>query len=273
VTAAHRPRRLAAASRSALGEGRVGPPGGGAPVTRAKYRMAAPRPRPRCVRHPTLRSGVRRVCLARPLLRAGCRSPSVPFRPPHGPSPGCDFHLDPQGWRSKRIGTFHRRIGRHCILVHEMLRPRARQKRASEPIVMDGLGAFARGPFGPVEITGIVGTKSDCRHDFIATPRRRSGSMTDEQPKKRAAYEKRFGRPEPGERRGASSDGGLPLRLARARTQWADYAAPLLSNGLIEPVSSADGVGANPRPGHDSVRADHTGGVPCRGGAGSRSAR
>ena len=187
------------------------------------------------------------------------------FRPPHCPSPSCDFHLDPTGWRFKRAGYYARsirpflvqryrcfsckrafsqqtfsisyrlrrpdllepvffsevscsghrqiarqygvshttiqrlveRIGRHCILIHESLRERARLRLASEPVVMDGLGSFARGQFWPVEITGIVGAQSYYSHDFVVTPRRRSGTMTDEQRSRRAAYEAELGRPNP----------------------------------------------------------------------------
>jgi len=90
------------------------------------------------------------------------------------------------------------RIGRHCILIHESLRESAGEKLGSEPVVMDGLGSFARGQYWPVEVTGIVGSSSYYSHDFVVTPRRRSGSMTDEQKKKREAYEAKLGRPDPG---------------------------------------------------------------------------
>ncbi len=192
-------------------------------------------------------------------------SPSARFRPPHCPHAGCDFHLDPTGWRYKRAGffprsihpcrvqryrclackrsfssqTFHatyrlrrpelleavfhaevncsghrqiarqygvshstvqrlvERIARHCILIHESFRERAKARLSSEPVIMDGLGAFAKGQYWPVEITGLVGAKSYYSHDFVVTPRRRSGTMTKEQKKRRAAYEKKYGRPDP----------------------------------------------------------------------------
>jgi hypothetical protein len=90
------------------------------------------------------------------------------------------------------------RIGRHCLLLHESFRDRARKRLASEPIIMDGLGAFARGQYWPVEITSIVGSSSYYSHDFVVTPRRRSGSMTDAQKQRRAEYETKLGRPDPG---------------------------------------------------------------------------
>ncbi len=88
------------------------------------------------------------------------------------------------------------RLGRHCLLLHEALRKRARIRIAAEPIVMDGLGSFAGGQYWPLELTGLVGANSYYSHDFVITERRRSGSMTDLQKKRRAAYEKRIGRPD-----------------------------------------------------------------------------
>jgi len=90
------------------------------------------------------------------------------------------------------------RLGRHCILIHESFRERARAKLHSEPVVMDGLGSFARGQYWPVEVTGIIGAKSYYSHDFVVTPLRRRGTMTRLQKRRREAYEKRYGRPEPG---------------------------------------------------------------------------
>jgi transposase-like protein len=89
------------------------------------------------------------------------------------------------------------RLGRHCILIHETFRPRAREKLASEPVIMDGLGAFAGGQFWPVEVTDLMGAKSYYNHDFMATELRRSGRMTVQQKKRRAEYERKLGRPDP----------------------------------------------------------------------------
>jgi hypothetical protein len=63
---------------------------------------------------------------------------------------------------------------------------------------MDGLGAFAGGQYWPVEITGLVGARSYYSHDFVVTERRRGGAMSNDQKRRRAAYEKRLGRPDPG---------------------------------------------------------------------------
>lgn len=89
------------------------------------------------------------------------------------------------------------RIARHCMLIHEAFRRRARERLGSEAVVMDGLGSFAGGQYWPVEITGLVGAGSYYSHDFTVTWKRRSGTMTEEQKKRRAAYEKRYGRPDP----------------------------------------------------------------------------
>ena len=185
-------------------------------------------------------------------------------RPPHCPTPSCDFHLDSTGWRFKRAGFYTRmarphriqryrcfsckrafssqsfsttywlrrpdllaavfhgevsgsghrqmarqhgvshttiqrmaeRLGRHCLLIHEVHRRRAKEKLASEPVVLDGLGAFAGGQYWPLEVTSVVGAKSYYSHDFVVTEKRRSGTMTEEQKKRRARFEKKLGRPD-----------------------------------------------------------------------------
>jgi len=89
------------------------------------------------------------------------------------------------------------RLGRHCLLLHETFRERARARLASEPVVMDGLGAFAGGQYWPLELTSLLGTRSAYCHDFVVTERRRSGTMTATQKKRRSAYEETLGRPDP----------------------------------------------------------------------------
>jgi len=89
------------------------------------------------------------------------------------------------------------RLGRHCLLLHETFRERARARLAEEPVVMDGLGAFAGGQYWPLELTGLLGTRSGYSHDFVVTERRRSGTMTEAQKRRRATYEQILGRPDP----------------------------------------------------------------------------
>jgi len=90
------------------------------------------------------------------------------------------------------------RAGRHALLFHETLREKARALVQSEPaLILDGLVSFAGGQYWPVEVTNLIGAESGYSHDFALTERRRSGSMTPHQKKRRAAYEARLGRPDP----------------------------------------------------------------------------
>lgn len=225
--------------------------------------------------------------------------PHGPFRPPCCPHPGCDFHLDPTGWRFKRAGFYRRatrphriqryrclacrrsfssqtfsptywlrrpdlleavfhaevsgsghrqvarqygvshatvqrlaeRLGRHCLLIHEAFRRRARERLASEPVVLDGLVGFAGSQFSFVEITGLVGAHSYYSHDFVVTERRRTGAMTEAQKKRRAEREAKFGRPDPAAlrkdvlelmRAALPHEGGIELRTDEKREYvWA----------------------------------------------------
>jgi len=190
---------------------------------------------------------------------------SGPARPPHCPNPGCDFHVDPAGWRYKRAGFFARqkapfsvqryrcthcrrsfsqqtfsttywlkrpelqaqvlhgevggsghrqmarqhdaahstiqrhvaRIGRHCLLRHEALRARILERTGDEPLVLDGLRTFAGGQYWVLEISNLVGVRSYVSHDFVVTERRRSGTMTALQRRRRSDLEERLGRPDP----------------------------------------------------------------------------
>jgi transposase-like protein len=89
------------------------------------------------------------------------------------------------------------RLGRHCLLLHETFRKPAQAKLGEEAVVMDGLGTFAGGQYWPLELTGLVGTRSYYSHDFVVTERRRAGTMTELQKKRRTAYEEKLGRPDP----------------------------------------------------------------------------
>jgi hypothetical protein len=90
------------------------------------------------------------------------------------------------------------RLGRHCLLVHESLRSKARACSVSEPVVLDGLGSFAGGQYWPFELTNLVGAKSYYSHDFSVTEQRRRGRMRPDQRMRREHYERRLGKPAPG---------------------------------------------------------------------------
>jgi transposase-like protein len=89
------------------------------------------------------------------------------------------------------------RLGRHCLLLHETFRKKTVTRLAQEPIVMDGLGTFAGGQYWPLELTGLIGSRSYYSYDFVVTERRRSGTMTALQKKRRLAHEEKLGRPDP----------------------------------------------------------------------------
>ncbi|MEZ4282979.1 MAG: hypothetical protein R3F21_25565, partial [Myxococcota bacterium] len=89
------------------------------------------------------------------------------------------------------------RLGRHCLLLHETFRKKAQAHLSKEPVVMDGLGTFAGGQYWPLELTGLIGAATYYSHDFVVTERRRGGTMTELQKKRRAAYEEKLGRPDP----------------------------------------------------------------------------
>ncbi|MCP5041059.1 MAG: IS1 family transposase, partial [bacterium] len=81
------------------------------------------------------------------------------------------------------------RLGRHCLLLHERLRPRA----PSENLVLDGFRSFESGRYWPFDANLLVG-KSHYIYGFNEAELRRSGSMKPVQRRKRAELEKRFGR-------------------------------------------------------------------------------
>ncbi len=85
------------------------------------------------------------------------------------------------------------RLGRHCLLFHEKLRPRA---APAEPLVLDGFRSFEHSQYWPMDVNVIVGT-SLFVYGFNAAELRRTGAMRPSQRAKRAALERRFGRPDP----------------------------------------------------------------------------
>ena len=111
------------------------------------------------------------------------------------------------------------RLGRHCLLVHESLRPRS---GPMEPVVLDGFRSFEKGQYWPFDLNLVVG-QSHFIYGFNDAELRRSGTMTAAQRKKRRALEESFGRPHPQATREAVkelveriSPAGSPLEL------WSD---------------------------------------------------
>ena len=89
------------------------------------------------------------------------------------------------------------RIGRHCLLRHEQMRPRIRARTGDEPLVLDGLRSFAGGQYWVLEISNLIGARSSLSYDFVVTERRRSGTTTALQKRRRRGYEQRLGKPDP----------------------------------------------------------------------------
>jgi len=86
------------------------------------------------------------------------------------------------------------RLGRHCLLFHEALRPKA---PPGEPLVVDGFESFEFSQYTPVHFHLAVGASSHFVYGFTDSELRRKGRMTDAQRERRALLEARLGRPDP----------------------------------------------------------------------------
>jgi transposase-like protein len=86
------------------------------------------------------------------------------------------------------------RLGRHCLLFHEQLRPKG---PLAEPLVLDGLESFEFSQYTPVHFHTAVGAASHFFYGFTDSELRRKGRMTAAQKARRAELEQRFGRPDP----------------------------------------------------------------------------
>ena len=156
------------------------------------------------------------------------------------------------------------RIGRHCILLHESFRERAREKLAGEPVILDGLVSFARGQYWPVEVSGLIGVKSYYSHDFVASPLRRSGRMTKEQKQKRFKYERELGRPDPRARRRdvfdllqASLPANTPIELRSDENRDYRWALSRLESPEVEHVRTHSKEPRTPKNPLFAVNAHH----------------
>ena len=84
------------------------------------------------------------------------------------------------------------RLGRHCLLFHEQLRP-----RLGEPLVVDGFESFEFSQYTPVHLHTAVGGESHFVYGFTDSELRRKGRMTARQRRRRFELEARLGRPDP----------------------------------------------------------------------------
>ncbi len=85
------------------------------------------------------------------------------------------------------------RLGRHCLLFHEQLRPMG---PPSEPLVLDGFRTFEHSQFWPFDLNLLIGT-SHYVYGMGEAELRRSGSMRPAQRHKRIILEGLHGRPHP----------------------------------------------------------------------------
>ena len=91
------------------------------------------------------------------------------------------------------IQRLSEKIGRHCLLFHEKMRPK---KSPDEPLVLDGLRTFEHSQYWPMDLNLVVGP-SHYVYGFNDAELRRSGSMRPAQKLRRQILEKRYGRPDP----------------------------------------------------------------------------
>lgn len=86
------------------------------------------------------------------------------------------------------------RLGRHCLLFHQQLRPR---DGIHESVAMDGFISFEYSQYHPTSYNLLAGRRSYFLYAFTASELRRSGTMTPEQRERRATLEAAHGRPHP----------------------------------------------------------------------------
>lgn len=91
------------------------------------------------------------------------------------------------------IQRLSERLGRHCLLFHEKLRPRS---TPTEPLVLDGFRTFEHSQYWPMDLNWLIGA-SHYVYGFNDAELRRSGTMRPSQSKKRQRLEQQYGRPDP----------------------------------------------------------------------------
>jgi hypothetical protein len=101
---------------------------------------------------------------------------------------------------ARELGVHHRtvqrqveRLGRHCLLLHEDLRPTAAPQ---EPLVLDGFRTLESGHYWPFDLNLLVG-ESHFVYGFNDAELRRSGTHTPKQLDRRHVLESRYGRADP----------------------------------------------------------------------------
>jgi len=91
------------------------------------------------------------------------------------------------------IQRMSERLGRHCLLFHEMRRPRT---GPNEAIVLDGFRTFEHSQYWPLDLNLVVG-RSHFVYSFNDAELRRGGAMRPSQKRRREQLETKHGRPDP----------------------------------------------------------------------------
>jgi transposase-like protein len=86
------------------------------------------------------------------------------------------------------------RLGRHCLLFHRQLMAKLSPR---VDVALDGLVTFEYSQYFPYEIVAAVDRPSSFVIHFAEAERRRSGTMTAQQRKRRAQLEETLGRADP----------------------------------------------------------------------------
>ena len=96
------------------------------------------------------------------------------------------------GVRHATLQRYVERLGRHCLLFHESLRPRS----PAEVVVLDGFRTLESGHYWPFDLQLLVGV-SHYVYGFNDAELRRGGTHKPGQLARRLRLETRFGRPDP----------------------------------------------------------------------------
>jgi transposase-like protein len=86
------------------------------------------------------------------------------------------------------------RLGRHCLLFHQLNRPRG---AVTEPLAADSFESFEFSQYHPTSFHVAAGKRSHFFYGFTDSEKRRSGTMTKKQRQKRTELEEALGRPDP----------------------------------------------------------------------------
>jgi len=92
------------------------------------------------------------------------------------------------------IANHAARLGRHCQLIHEELRPKG---LILEPLALDSFESFEYSQDHPTSYHVTAGQKSHFFHGFTESELRRKGTMTQAQRRRRERIEAQLGRPDP----------------------------------------------------------------------------